>query len=127
MSRLRCLVLVAALVTAALIATPAADAAPAHSSARHRVDVCSQAFPDAHRKTIGRTTWWNRQGSVWHVVCGGFGRNPSAEFTTDGIACGLTATAIGTRYDRLGLFVDGACSGASLAADPRAPAKYLEI
>ena len=68
--------------------------------------VCFQAFPDAHTTTIGRTTWYNRQRSVQDVICDGFGRNPSADFTTDGVACGLFAVAVGLASDHLGAFVE---------------------
>jgi hypothetical protein len=33
---------------------------------------CYAAFPEARRKTIGRTTWYNRQESVRMVICYGF-------------------------------------------------------
>jgi len=90
---------------------------------------CSAAFPGARETTIGRTTWYNRQSSVQSVVCFGFGLNPSADFPISaGMVCGLVAQAIGSGgADKLGLFVDGACSGASIAADPREPTKYVEV
>lgn len=89
--------------------------------------VCFQAFPDAHSTTIGHTTWYNRQRSVQYVVCDGFGRNPSADFTTDGVACGLVSVAIGRASADLGAFVDGACSGVALAGAPKVAETYLGI
>jgi len=88
---------------------------------------CTVAFPGAHSKTIGKTTWYNRQSSVENVVCFGFGLKPSADFPiTAEMVCGLAAQAIGAKADTLSLFVDGACSGTALAADPREPAQYVE-
>ncbi len=106
-----------------------AQRAPANGKAALAAEqppVCFQAFPDAHSTTIGRTTWYNRQRSVQDVICDGFGRNPSADFTTDGVACGLFAVAVGLASDHLGAFVDGACSGVALAAKPKDAATYIE-
>ena len=89
--------------------------------------VCYQVFPDAHSTTIGRTTWYNRQRSVQYVVCDGFSRNPSADFNTDGVACGLASVAIGVASNDIGAFVDGACSGVALASRPKAPETYVGI
>jgi len=94
---------------------------------------CYSAFPQARQKTIGRTTWDNRQESVRQVVCYHFGLSPSADFPVSaGMVCGLVAVAIGngpggTAAQKLGLFVDGACSGVDLASDPSEPAKYVGI
>jgi hypothetical protein len=101
---------------------------------RSRVPVpCYAAFPQAHRKTIGKTTWYNRQESVRMVLCQRFGLTPSADFPISaGMVCGMLAAAIdavpgGQAAHRLSLFADGACSGVELAADPAEPAKYVGI
>ena len=87
---------------------------------------CYAAFPDARSKTIGKTTWYNRQESVRMVLCYGFGLDPSADFPISAsMTCGLLAQVIGSQAERLGLFADGACSGADLASDPTEPTKYI--
>jgi hypothetical protein len=87
---------------------------------------CYAAFPDARSKTIGKTTWYNRQGSVRMVLCYGFGLEPSADFPISAsMTCGLLAQVIGSQAEQLGLFADGACSGADLASDPTEPTKYI--
>jgi hypothetical protein len=94
---------------------------------------CYSAFPQARTKTIGRTTWYNRQESVRQVVCYHFGLSPSADFPVSAsMVCGMAAVAIGTApggpaTEDLSLFADGACSGADLASDPSEPAKYVGI
>src|SRR5690348_1992477 len=97
---------------------------------------CYAAFPQARSKSIGRTTWYNRQASVRMVACYHFGLMPSADFPVSAsMVCGLVAAGIDTvpgghAADKLSLFasgVDGACSGAELAADPAEPAKYVGI
>lgn len=103
------------------------SAAPAHA-AKRKPPACSQAFPNAHSRTIGRTTWYNRQRSVQMVTCDGFGLSPSADFPISAdMVCGLVAQAIGIKAHSLGLFVDGVCSGAALAASPKEPAKYIGV
>jgi alpha-tubulin suppressor-like RCC1 family protein/uncharacterized membrane protein YgcG len=87
---------------------------------------CYAAFPDARSKTIGKTTWYNRQESVRMVLCYGFGLEPSADFPISAsMTCGLLAQVIGSQAEQLGLFADGACSGADLASDPTEPTKYI--
>lgn len=99
-----------------------------HSRRRSIAAPCFAAFPDANRKTIGRTTWYNRQESVRMVVCYRFGLTPSADFPISAsMICGIAAVAIGQASHDLGLFADGACSGADLASDPKEPAKYVGI
>ena len=92
--------------------------------------MCSRAFPDARAIDIGRTTLYNRQASVENVICFGYGRNLSADFNTDGVACGLLSAALGAgRVKTLELFADaadGACSGVAIAAQPKSPESYLE-
>jgi len=70
------------------------------------------------------------------VACYHFGLMPSADFPVSAsMVCGLVAAGIDTvpgghAADKLSLFasgVDGACSGAELAADPAEPAKYVGI
>lgn len=112
-------------------------ARPGHHGRRHSVAApCYSAFPGAHRKTIGRTTWYNRQESVRMVVCYRFGLTPSADFPVSAsMVCGMVAAVInaapgGQAADKLSLFadsLDGACSGAELATDPSEPAKYVGI
>jgi hypothetical protein len=109
-----------ALVLALASAASARAAAPAGT--------CAAAFPAAHSKTIGKTTWYNRQRSVENVVCDGFGLDPSADLPiTSDFVCALVSQAIGARYDHVALFVDGACSADSLASDPKEPASYLGV
>lgn len=88
---------------------------------------CQAAFPDARRKTIGRTTWYNRQESMRLVLCYRFGLNPSADFPISaGMVCGMLAEVIGHGIaEKLGLFTTGACSGAEIASDPGEPTKYI--
>lgn len=89
---------------------------------------CIAAFPDARAKTIGKTTWYNRQESVRMVVCYGFGLTASADFPVSAdMVCGLVAQAIGGPAETLGLFVDGVCSGAELATEPNEPTKYIGL
>jgi WD40 repeat protein len=100
----------------------------AHGAAKHSPPPCQAAFPDARSKTIGKTTWHNRQESVRMVVCNRFGLDPSAYFPiSPSMVCGLVAQVIGVRAQKLAAFVDGACSGPDLAADPRDPVKYVGI
>lgn len=95
-------------------------------AASRPVPPCRVAFPDARQKTIGKTTWHNRQESVRQVLCYHFGLEPSADFpVTSSMVCGMLAQVIGKGSDRLGVFADGACSGADLADDPKEPVKYL--
>lgn len=62
------------------------------------------------------------------VVCYHFGLEPSADFPISAsIVCGMVAQIIGHGAQKLGLFVDGACSGADLANDPKEPTKYIGI
>lgn len=89
---------------------------------------CIAAFPDARAKTIGKTTWYNRQESVRMVVCYGFGLTASADFPVSAdMVCGLVAQAIGAPAETLGLFADGVCSGAELATEPNEPTKYIGL
>lgn len=89
---------------------------------------CQAAFPNARSKTIGKTTWHNRQQSVRMVLCARFGLEPSADFPISaGMVCGVLAQVIGRGSENLGLFVDGSCSGAELASDPKEPTKYIGI
>jgi hypothetical protein len=111
-----------------------AGATAAHSAARQKgqrgsaAAPCYAAFPNAHRKTIGRTTWYNRQESVRMVLCYRFGLKPSADFPISAsMVCGMLAQVIGQRAPELGEFADGACSGADLASDPSEPAKYVGV
>lgn len=88
---------------------------------------CETAFPDARRKTIGRTTWYNRQESMRMVLCYRFGLNPSADFPISAsMVCGMLAEVVGHGIaEKLGVFTTGACSGAELASDPGEPTKYI--
>jgi hypothetical protein len=100
--------------------------AGAHAAPRSKAPPCQAAFPDARRKTIGRTTWYNRQESVRMVLCYRFGLNPSADFPiSSSMICGVLAQVIGKGSAKLGVFADGACSGADLASDPKEPVKYI--
>lgn len=92
-----------------------------------RSSPCYAAFPEAHSKTIGRTTWYNRQESVRMVLCYRFGLEPGADFPVSaGMVCGMLATVIGHGIsENLGLFTTGACSGAEIASDPTEPTKYI--
>lgn len=86
---------------------------------RHVPGPCYSAFPSAHSKTRGQSTFYNRQRSVQLVVCDGFGQSAdsAAHMTvTVGMACALLTQAIPKKYHDVALFVDGSCSGAQLAA-----------
>ena len=106
---------------------PLAASSARAAARRPQPAACQQAFPGAHDTPFGRTTFYNRQSSVENVVCFGFGRNPSADFNTDGMACALISTAVGLKWDALGLSLDGACSATSIAVEPKAPERYVEI
>jgi hypothetical protein len=66
----------------AVIAIALVCGSPASARASSSPLACTTAFPDAHTKSIGETTWYNRQSSVENVVCGGFGLQPNV-----GVAC----------------------------------------
>ena len=98
----------------------------AQAAKKRRTPPCRAAFPGARRKTIGKTTWYNRQESVRMVLCYRFGLEPSAHFPiSSAMVCGILAQVIGRRAPRLGVFVDGVCSTADLANDPKEPVKYI--
>jgi hypothetical protein len=120
---------VAALATTALpIGGRDGSVDTAHAAKKRSVPPCQAAFPDARRKTIGRTTWYNRQESVRMVLCYRFGLNPSADFPiSSSMVCGVLAQVLGKGSVKLGLFVDGACSAADLADDPKQPTKYIGV
>jgi hypothetical protein len=91
-----------------------APASQAQSIALQRL--CLHAFPAANQKTRGHTTSYNRQASVENVACNGFGS--IVKFSINGgVVCSLLSAAIGQRYSRLALYVDGDCSAAQLAAN----------
>ena len=75
---------------------------------------CQSAFPKASERTVGNTTYDNRQLSVEEVLCTDFGKS-SGSSPIGGVFCTLLAAAIGERFERLGLFTDGACSAKSVA------------
>jgi hypothetical protein len=111
---------------AVIMLTLAANAANAQSGTLP--PPCSAAFPHASSKTIGKTTWYNRQSSVENVVCDGFGLQPSADFpVTAGFVCAIVSQAIGAKAERLSLFIDGGCSGDAIASDPHEPATYIGV
>jgi hypothetical protein len=115
------LLLLGVAATAILFASPTSSAKAAKSP-----PPCQAAFPNARAKTIGKTTWYNRQESVRMVICGGFGLEPSADFPVSAsMVCGLLSQAIGKGSDKLGIYADGTCSAADLASDPKEPVKYL--
>jgi streptogramin lyase len=77
--------------------------------------LCISSFPSANQKTTGHTTRYNRQASVQAVSCNGFGFDP--KFQVDGgIVCSVLSAAIGSKYQKLALFIDGSCARATLAA-----------
>jgi hypothetical protein len=80
---------------------------------------CSSAFPSASSTRIGKTILYNRQESVERVACDGFGQKDRFPITAS-MVCGIVAQAIGAKknWEGLGLYVDGACSGAALAVKP---------
>jgi hypothetical protein len=87
---------------------------------------CKSAFPDAREKTIGKTTWYNRQESVKMVLCDRFGLDPSANFPIgSGMVCSVLSQVVGAWSHNTGLFVEGSCSGAEIASSPKEPVKYI--
>lgn len=120
--------LVTVALTATTLTTIGGDGlvGTAEAATKRSTPPCQAAFPDARRKTIGKTTWYNRQESVRMVLCYRFGLEPSADFPiSSSMVCGMLAQVIGKRSPKLGVFADGACSGADLADDPKEPVKYL--
>jgi hypothetical protein len=74
------------------------------------------AFPGANEKSHGATTLYNRQASVKAVACNGFGLD--VKFEVDGgVVCAVISAAVGVKYDKLHLFIDGGCSSAELQAN----------
>lgn len=105
-----------------------ASTGTARAASKSKPPPCQAAFPNARSKTIGKTTWYNRQESVRMVLCNRFGLDPSADFPINAsMVCGVLAQVLGKGSHRLGLFADGACSGADLASDPKEPAKYVGV
>jgi hypothetical protein len=89
---------------------------------------CAAAFPAAGSKSIGKTTWYNRQRSVEDVVCDGFGLDPSADFPlTSDFVCALVSQAIGDKFGSFDLYVDGACSADAIASDPKEATTYIGV
>lgn len=87
---------------------------------------CRSAFPDAREKTIGKTTWYNRQESVKMVLCGRFGLDPSADFPiSSGMVCSVLSQVIGAWSHNTGLYVEGSCSGVEIASSPKEPVRYI--
>ena len=114
------------IVSATLESFSLVDVAADRTGYSRRSSPCTAAFPDARSKTIGRTTWYNRQESMRMVVCYHFGLEPSADFPISAsMVCSVLSQAIEVRSEGLSLFVDGACSGADLASDPSEPEKYV--
>jgi hypothetical protein len=114
------------LVSSPLTSELPGSVAAAHAASKSKVPPCQAAFPDAHRKTIGQTTWYNGQESMRMVLCYRFGLDPSADFPiSSSMVCGVLAQVIGKGSVKLGVFADGACSGADLASDPKEPVKYI--
>ena len=101
----------------------------AASTAPVPANPCQNAFPGAKTHDIGKTTLYNFQESVHHVVCYGFGLNPDSGVSiTSDFVCALAAVGIGTtNAETLELYVDGACSAAAIANDPKEPSTYIGI
>lgn len=113
---------------AAMVIVLAVCASPASARPDVLPKPCTAAFPGAASKTIGRTTWYNRQRSVENVVCDGFGLQPSADFAiTSDFVCALVSQAVGSEAEHLSLFIDGACSADAIASAPKEPATYLGV
>lgn len=118
-----------AFVSAACLSTPGLPAGVdvAHASSKP-APPCQTAFPDARSKTIGKTTWYNRQEGVRMVLCNRFGLEPSADFPISaGMVCNVLSQVIGGYSRNLGLFIDGSCSGADIASSPKEPVKYISV
>ena len=73
-----------------------------------------RAFPDANQRTIGNTTYLNRQLSVYEVLCTDFGKASEALPKGD-VFCTLLAAAIGVKFEKDELYVDGACASKAIA------------
>jgi hypothetical protein len=103
-----------ALPLAAAVVALLAPAAHAQGSATQKL--CVTVFRGANETSNRGTTLYNRQASVQAVSCNGFGFD--THFHVDGgIVCALTSAAIGPKFPKLSLYIDGSCSGASLAAN----------
>jgi hypothetical protein len=71
------------------------------------------AFPDANEHSVGKTTYLNRQLSVYEVLCTDFGKS-SEGLPKGDVFCTLLAAAIGTKFEKDELYVDGACASKSI-------------
>jgi hypothetical protein len=122
--------IVGAAVTLAMVACLSIPGGPvgvgAAQAAPKPAPACRSAFPNAREKTIGKTTWYNRQESVKMVLCGRFGLDPSADFPiSSGMLCSVLSQVIGAWSHNTGLFIEGSCSGAEIASSPKEPVKYI--
>ncbi|MEA2219051.1 MAG: hypothetical protein QOJ35_1677 [Solirubrobacteraceae bacterium] len=52
-----------------------------------------------------------------NVLCAGIGHDVKFDLDS-GVACTLVSAAIGSKYKKVALFIDGSCSGPTLAAHP---------
>lgn len=124
-----CRVLRPVLLGALLVCVVAVGAGAPASAAPVLAPPCQSAFPGAKTRDVGRTTLYDFQESVRQVVCYGFGLNPGAGVSiTSDFVCALAAVGIGTtKAEQLELYVDGACSAAAIARDPKEPATYVGV
>jgi hypothetical protein len=70
-------------------------------------------FPGANERTVGNTTYLNRQLSVYEVLCTNFGKASEALPRGD-VFCTLLAAAIGVKFDSDELYVGGACASKAI-------------
>jgi hypothetical protein len=72
-----------------------------------------RTFYDANERTVGNTTYLNRQLSVYEVLCTDFGKASEALPKGD-VFCTLLAAAIGVEFKKDELYADGACASKAI-------------
>jgi len=95
------------------LALPAGSTVASASTPARADPICNYGFPGASERTVGNTTYDNRQLSVFEVLCTDFGKS-SGDSPTGGIFCTLYAAAVGEKFPKEGLYIDGACAAKSV-------------